>query len=101
MGFLDKFISKEAQEKIKSTVQAAAEAAEEKIKEAAEIVEEKKKESDSPQSAYSPSQVAANNGETYSVSNAPRLIKKHSEPVIPYTDAVGSDVSKKRRGRIY
>jgi hypothetical protein len=95
MGFLDKFISKEAQEKIKATVKSAAEVAEEKLKEAAEFAEEKKKESSSSQSAYSPAQVAANNDEEYSVtSNAPHLIKKHKELIIPYTAAVGSDVSK-------
>ena len=59
MGFLDKFISKEAQEKIKATVKSAAEVAEEKLKEAAEFAEEKKKESSSSQSAFSPAQVAA------------------------------------------
>ncbi len=94
MGFLDKLISKEAQEKIKATVKSAAEVAEEKLKEAAELAEEKKKEASS-QSAYSPAQVAADNGEEYSSSsNAPRLVKKHKEPIIPFTGTVGSDVSK-------
>lgn len=97
MGFLDKFISKEAQDKIKATVKSAAEVAEEKLKEAAEYAEEKKRDTAS-HSAYSPAQVAADNGESYSqpsYSEAPRLIKKHTESFAHYSGAVGSDVSKK------
>ena len=103
MGFLDKFISKEAQDKIKSAVKSAADIAEEKIKEAADIAEEKIKEAaeyaeekkESNSGAYSPAQVAAANGEDYAQSNAPRLIRKHNESVILFPGAVGSDVSKK------
>ena len=87
MGFLDKFISKEAQDKIKSAVKTAAEIAEEKIKEAAE---EKKA------SSYSPAAVAQANGEEYTPSSdAPRLINKHRESVIPFAGVIDSGVSKK------
>lgn len=100
MGLFDKLLSKEAQDKIRSTVKSAAQLAEEKLKETAETLQDKQSSmrSDQSQSAYSPSQVAKDNGETYIVSpdSSPRLIKKHCEPIIPFEGAVKSSVSRKK-----